>query len=148
MKKLYMSLLACASVLSLTVPMSANPVSPDEALSIALPDSPRRAHGQNYAQKYQLVHTTTVNDVPAAYLFSATDGDSFMLTAADDAAPVLLGYGDGRVSSDSDTWPVQFRDWVNIMSKQVSYISENPDANSQNRIVRPYREPIAPLCTT
>lgn len=131
--------------LSCTVPVFANPVTPDDALKRLDDRNHSKVRGLVRAPQFKISEIVTDScGNNTVYLFGSEDG--FVVTPADDAFPALLGYGDGRIYDSSGGLPTGFREWLEYMSRRVS--AGAPGAGTTVTVNPSVGEAIAPLCMT
>ena len=143
MKKISQRLLAAAVVAAVGVSASAEVLSPEQALSRALPQGRMAAPALTTPV---LAYTAVADELPAVYVF-AKENKGFMLVSADDAVTPLLGYSDNG-SFDAENMAPEFKYWVDEYSRQIAYIRDNNLEPKTERIARPERAEIEPLCKT
>ena len=96
MKKISQRLLAAAVVAAVGVSASAEVLSPEQALSRALPQGRMAAPALTTPV---LAYTAVADELPAVYLFSK-ENKGFILVLGQDPGTPLLGYsGNGRLDS-------------------------------------------------
>ena len=110
-------ILPVAAVLT-AITCTAAPLTPEEALSRVLPQTPSKVAGKP-ASRFQLAITRSDNNVPTLYLFRNAD-NGFILTSADDDATLLLGYGDSPALDAEGKVPEAFETWMDQLSRQVA----------------------------
>lgn len=127
-----------------TIPVLAAPVTPEAALNRLQSRKPSLIRGQIQTPHYKIAEIITDScGNNTVYLFDSKNG--FVVTPADDAFPVLLGYGDGRMYDSAGNLPTGFREWLQYMSRRVSEGTAGGNAVTGTLSVG---EAIAPLCTT
>lgn len=124
---------------------AASPLTPAAALERARGEAPARIAGK--AASFELRMTRAEAGVDAVYVFERSDG-GFIVTPADDCAPAILGYGEGRVGDGNGESAPGFMWWIDNLARQVKYASEHSGGSSPARIARPDRDPVGPLCKT
>lgn len=124
---------------------AASPLTPAAALERARGEAPACIAGKEAS--FELRMTRAEAGVDAVYVFERRDG-GFIVTPADDCAPAILGYGEGRVGDDNGESAPGFMWWIDNLARQVKYASEHSGGSSPDRIVRPDRDPVGPLCKT
>lgn len=139
------SLLTLA-VAAVVMTASATPLTPDEALGRALNSRQMRVAGKS--QNFKLAKTGMGIDREALYVFSRTDGDGFVVAAADDCAPALLGYGDSKLCDQNGQMAPAFEEWLASLTRQIDFAAQNPVANPVFTLRREEKAPIEPLCKT
>lgn len=111
-----------------------------------------RANGASTA-KLKLSHTSKVGDEATFYVFSATNEDGFIILAADDLAPELLGYVP-HGSFDANSLPPGFKYWTEELDRQIALAikSNTPLYSSTQQVAvahhAPQRITIPPLVTS
>lgn len=121
------------------------PLSPQQALSRALSDSPARTRAAADAADFSLSLTRRVDSNAMVYLFHKPDG-AFVVASADDTAPALLGYGSSAVADTDGDYPPAFLYWLDEQAREIAYAAANGRLLRETQ--RPERDPIAPLCST
>ena len=141
MKKLIPLLSLAATAFAI----QAAPVSPDEALTRALVNTPQtmRVPGAGYS----LLNTRKAGGHDALYLFEARSGSGFIIAPADDSLPAVLGYGTSELCDETGNFAPAFEYWLDELARQAEYAGSHPEALAR-RSERPFREPIEPLCQT
>ena len=127
----------------------ANPVTPDEARqNIARFMSPRRAGGLSHdPSALKLVATSNYNVdastmAPSYYVFNMSQGQGYVVAAADDRIPAILGYSlSGEF--DAQNMPDNMRAWLKSYNDQMEYLSRHPEAAVPRRTVK--GDAISPL---
>ena len=144
MNKLY---LTGALILGGFMALQAAPLTPDEALSRLANSGPARL--KTSLQDLSLVHTAELDGSAVAYIFNKP-AQGFMILSADDNAVPVLGYSDTGMF-DADNIPPQLQWWLGEYGRQIDYMSRNelkqqPDGPSA--YTDPSWEAITPLLTT
>lgn len=130
----------------------AGPVTPDEARrNVAKFKNPRRAAAviQN-PESLRLVHTSfyKVQDdmlAPSYYVFNIGQDKGYVIAAADDRIPAVLGYSDcGAI--DPDNMPANMKAWLQGYNDQIEYLNSHPETAVARRTVS--GDAIAPLLTS
>ena len=145
MKKISQSLLVAAVVAAAGASASAEVLSPEEALSRALPKARLAAPG--LAQPV-LAYTAEADELPAVYVF-AKENKGFILVAADDAVTPVLGYADsGNFTAENMAPGLKY--WIGEYARQIAYARENGIVSEENEatLSRAGRTPIEPLLKT
>lgn len=145
MKKISQSLLVAAVVAAAGASASAEVLSPEEALSRALPKTRMAAPG---LVQPVLAYTAEADQLPAVYVF-AKENKGFVLVAADDAVTPVLGYSDsGNFSADNMAPGLKY--WLGEYARQIAYARENGIVSEENEatLARSSRTPIEPLVKT
>jgi len=150
----YLRFPASAAALCLTLNMMAAPVSPDEALMEAR-DFLMRPHAGRMAApamapQLEMAYRAAEADEPLFYIFNHDSG--FVIVAADDRLPEILGYSDNGAFDESRI-PDNFRWWLDEYSKEISnWLPTAQEVKSDDgRTVRRAakdRAPIEPMLTT
>ncbi len=120
--------------------LAAAPLTPEQALARIAKEGPAKSFGP--ATAMTLADTRSVDGTPAIYLFSGDDG--FVVAAADDCVPALLGYGEScTVPTPSDN--PNFNYWLDYMGRRVAIAAQTgyTPAPRQHEF-----DPIEPLCAT
>lgn len=129
-----------------------SPVTPDEARQKVVKFmNPRRAAAvtQN-PEALRLVSTShykTQNNqiAPSYYVFNVGQGDGYVIAAADDRVPAVLGYSDcGQI--DPENMPENMKAWLKGYDNQMAYLANHPEAAVARRTVT--GETINPLLDT
>ena len=135
MKKSYLLLL----MLFVSIVAMGGPVTPDEARQkIAKFMSPRRA-GAVSESALKLVatsHYLAQEDVMAAsyYVFNVGESQGYVIAAADDWVPAVLGYSD-KGKFDPQNMPDNMKAWLQSYDDQMKYLSEHPEAAAPQKTV-------------
>ncbi len=135
MKKSYLLLL----MLFVSIVAMGGPVTPDEARQkIAKFMSPRRA-GAVSESALKLVatsHYLAQEDVMAAsyYVFNVGESQGYVIAAADDRVPAVLGYSD-KGKFDPQNMPDNMKAWLQSYDDQMKYLSEHPEAAAPQKTV-------------
>ena len=145
MKKSFLLLIT----LIVSIVAMAGPVTPDEARqNVAQFMNPRRAAAvtQNpnalrlvSTSHYQVQKNTLA---PSYYIFNVGKGEGYVIAAADDRLPAVLGYSN-RGQIDPDNMPENMKEWLQSYSDQLEYLNSHPDAPIARRTVS--GEAISPL---
>ncbi|MDE6271058.1 MAG: thiol protease/hemagglutinin PrtT [Muribaculaceae bacterium] len=143
MKKISQSILAAAVVAVAGVSASAEVLSPEAALSRALPQVRKSAPALTQPV---LVYTAEASELPAAYVFSK-ENSGFIVVAADDAVAPVLGYSD-KGNFNAENMAPGLKYWLGEYARQIEFARENGQDESTPRLARPERTPIAPLLKT
>jgi hypothetical protein len=139
-----------ATMLCAAFAAQAAPLTPEAALGRIRQDAPQKVRALS-ANKMQLAETKAIDGFNAAYLFTSKSDNGFLVLAADDAVETLLGYGDEPTVNTRGEISPEFSYWLDNIAKQVNYAAKQAAAGKEVSVPkkqRPYREPIAPLCTT
>ena len=80
---------------------------------------------------------------PAFYVFNATDDRGFVIVAADDAVPSILGYCDSG-SFDDNALPANVQWWLGRYEAQAALMGEKPSCAAS----RVSRVPVSPFLTS
>ena len=145
MRKSFLLLLT----LIVSIAAMAGPLTPDEARrNVSKFRNPRRAAAviQN-PEALRLVHTShyKVQDnmlAPSYYVFNVGQNEGYIIAAADDRIPAVLGYSDcGAI--DPDNMPANMKAWLQGYDDQIEYLNSHPEAAAPRRTVA--GEAIAPL---
>ena len=145
MKKSFLLLIA----LIVSIVAAAGTVTPDEARkNVAKFMNPRRAAAviQN-REALRLVHTSYYKAqehvlAPSYYVFNVGHDEGYIIAAADDRVPAVLGYSD-RGAVDPDNMPANMKAWLQGYDRQMAYLNSHPEAVVPRRTVS--GEAIAPL---
>lgn len=95
--------------------LSAHQLTPDQALR-RLQASAHVTRAASAAQ-YQLVYTASTQSINTYYAYNKTDG-GYVLLAADDCMPALLGYAD-KGSFDYDRLPSNMQWYLSLMESKI-----------------------------
>lgn len=82
-----------------------------------------RAH-RVVGSKLELTFTSRVADKTTFYVFSPTNSDGFLILAADDLAPEILGYAPNG-NFDPNHLPDNFKYWLGELDRQISLAIES-----------------------
>ena len=135
MKKSYLLLI----MLFVSIVAMGGPVTPDEARQkIAKFMSPRRA-GAVSESALKLVatsHYLAQEDVMAAsyYVFNVGESQGYVIAAADDRVPAVLGYSD-KGKFDPQNMPDNMKAWLQSYDDQMKYLSKHPEAAAPQKTV-------------
>lgn len=145
MKKSFLLLIT----LVVSIVAMAGPVTPDEARqNVAQFMNPRRAAAvtQNpdalrlvSTSHYQVQKNTLA---PSYYIFNVGKGEGYVIAAADDRVPAVLGYSN-RGQIDPNNMPENMKEWLQSYSDQLEFLNSHPDAPIARRTVS--GEAISPL---
>ena len=120
---------------------------------------PNKVKGVAGKDGLKLVKTTmTEGGSPAVYLFDGSEG-GYLLVAADDVAPALLGYGDDgseiglSAAGEGVALPPQMEWWLGEYAKEIASAQAAEDDGEltvswPQKIQRPERGAIAPMVKT
>lgn len=127
--------------LFMAMPGFARQVSVDEAIRNAS-GNPMAGHSRSM---HELLYTEQTDGLNVAYILSANDGEGYVVLAADDVLPAVLGYSDaGRF--DAASIPPAMEAWMQEYGRQLTYAVANGiqtiDATAADH------QSIAPLCPT
>lgn len=136
-----------AAALFAAVPAGAEPVSPEEALSLALGAAPQKVRGKKAS--FRLVKADSVANLPTVYLFSREGAEGFLLASADDRATPLLGYSaEGNLTATDGSLAPSMEYWMDFLSRRIGEARKSEGRREIPKKSRPYREPIYPLVST
>lgn len=138
MKKLVIIALASVALTAMAAPLT-----PEQALEAARATGPNRLPGSDTGMT--LVDTRMKDSAATVYTFCGSNG--FMVTAADDCVPVLLGYGNSQVKNAAGEMSPEFNYWLDFLSNRVRLGVASGGRTAAMR-ERPERDPIPMLCTT
>ena len=129
-----------------SIAMTAAPISPEQALKRATGEL--SSLGLN-SRSAVLVMEEKAGTEPGVYVFNKQDG--FLVLSADDEAIPVLGYADeGTIPTNSNDLPDGFRYWISKLAERIEYLRNNP--SHEGRVIpkmkRPDRAPIGVLCAT
>lgn len=129
-----------AGLIGITGIANAESLSPEAALSRALPQMRRNI--STTGGNLRLVYTENVNEThqPAVYVFSRPG--NYFLVSADDNAKALLGYADETF--DPDNIPPSLKWWIGEYARQIATVGSRP----ANTVLRTARAPISPMVKT
>ena len=130
--------LAVASVLS----ANARQLSLDEALCNMPPHFSKNATRSSA----DLLYTEKSGDLNVAYILPYGGGDGFLILAADDMLPVVLGYSD-KGDFNETSMPPAMAEWLREYGRQLTYAVDHKLTPSSVRVAD-NRQPIAPICQT
>ncbi|MDE6498135.1 MAG: C10 family peptidase [Muribaculaceae bacterium] len=143
MKKISQRLLVAAVVVAAGVTAQAEVLSPEQALSRALPQARHAAPG---LAKPELVYTAEADELPAVYVF-AKENKGFMVVSADDQATALLGYVD-KGNFDAEKMAPGLKYWLGEYARQIAFARENGNGEAAPRMARAARTEIEPMLKT
>ena len=137
----------CSDLFISAVPAFSRVLTPEEALERLLQSAPVRLKSKSsHLDAYDLIYTHSNGNRPFAYLFSSAQ-DGFMLVSADDNACPLLGYGDSELSKEAI--PEHLIRWMEQYGNEIEMASGHENKRMRKTSSkRPHRQPIAPLCKT
>lgn len=144
MKKISQHLLAAAVVAAAGVSASAEVLTPEQALGLALPQARMAAPG--LVAQPVLAYTEEADELPAVYVF-AKENKGFMVVAADDIATPLLGYCDNG-NFDADNMAPALKYWLGEYARQIAYGRENGISKAEYAGSRAGHTAIEPMVTT
>lgn len=138
------------SIIAMGMAAWADALSPEQALARALSDADipmgSRAHGD-----FALSHTFRFQSDPIGYMFT-TGQNGFMLVSADDEATPVLGYSDTQ-RFDADSIPDGLRYWLDYYAHELqraracgAHVEGKQSRAEMSREAD--RAPITPLLTT
>lgn len=117
------------------------PLTPDEARqNVAKFMNLRRAAAvTQHPEAMKLVSTShyKINDrelAPSLYVFNVAGGQGYVIAAADDRVPAVLGYSN-RGQINPDEMPENMRAWLKSYSDQIEYLNNHPDAAAPRNTV-------------
>lgn len=134
---------------AMTLTATAAPLTPQEALGKALGDAPAKMKAPGLAS-YRLASTKMTDGKATVYLFDRAAAPGYIVVAADDAVPALLGYSDAQLSKEGETAP-SFDYWIQSLGRQIARASALENESGRRvlpKYARPERAVIKPLCTT
>ena len=145
MKKSFLLLIS----LIVSIVAMGGPLTPDEARqNVAKFMNPRRAAAvTQHPEALRLVSTShyKVKEktlAPSYYIFNVGKGEGYVIAAADDRVPAVLGYSD-RGQFNPDEMPENMKSWLQGYNDQLEYLNNHPEASIARRTVT--GEAIAPL---
>lgn len=135
MNRIKLTILSSLLTVATLLPLQAKVLSPSEALA-RIGDSRVVFHVKDFnsISEPQLVFTGfDSKDTPALYIFGEETG--FLVAAASDAVPALLGYGDIGITNENQINP-ELKWWLEEYSRQIEYaetagLCSNPDDNGK-----------------
>lgn len=140
MKKLLLSASALATMLIAT----AEVLSPEQALNRLASEATPMSTLSRSAASPRLLKTTEAGGQPAVYLFEKSEG--YIMVAADDIAPALLGYSDEGTFTAADINPTM-QWWMEQYAAQIDFVRTNGIKIATPQAT-PARAAIAPLVKT
>lgn len=144
--KLIRTLLAILCAGSVTA-ASAAPLTPEQALAGVRKKARIAAAGDMRPLELRL--TRQAEGLNTIYVFAPAASDGFIVTAADDSAPLMLGYSDAPLTDNNGNMAPGLEYWLDQLSREVSYTISHPEVSARRiAAVRNEREPIDPLCKT
>ena len=91
-----------------------------------------------------LLYTESAGDLNVAYILAGSDGEGYVVLAADDIFPAVLGYSDSG-SFDASSIPPAMQAWMQEYGRQLTYAVDNGRQSAGvSRAVD--HQSIAPLC--
>lgn len=135
MKKSYLLLL----MLFVSIVAMGGPVTPDEARQkITKFMNPRRANAisESSLQLVATSHYQVQKETMAAsyYVFNVGEGQGFVIAAADDRIPAVLGYSSNG-KFDPQNMPENMKAWLEGYDDQMAYLNEHPEAAAPQKTV-------------
>lgn len=135
MKKSYLLLL----MLFVSIVAMGGPVTPDEARQkITKFMNPRRANAisESSLQLVATSHYQVQKETMAAsyYVFNVGEGQGFVIAAADDRIPAVLGYS-SKGQFDPQNMPENMKAWLEGYDDQMAYLNEHPEAAAPQKTV-------------
>lgn len=144
-----LSLLITGGLLLAANSMSADVLSPQEALSRAAGHGMSRVFGEKASPK--LVHTEKAqNGDPAVYVFSGVENRGFMILSANDIAFPVLGYSDENIADEANM-PPQLLWWLGKYAQQIEDAQAAGVKAAQSAVIKSSSkswDPILPLVST
>lgn len=127
----------------------AGPVTPDEARqNVAKFMNPRRAAAVTQNREALRLVSTSHYKVrqntlaPSYYIFNVGQGEGYVIAAADDRVPAVLGYSN-RGQIDPENMPENMKEWLQGYNDQLEYLNNHPEASVARRTVT--GEAISPM---
>lgn len=135
MKKSYLLLL----MLFVSIVAMGGPVTPDEARQkITKFMNPRRANAisESSLQLVATSHYQVQKETMAAsyYVFNVGEGQGFVIAAADDRIPAVLGYS-SKGQFDPQHMPENMKAWLQGYNDQMAYLNEHPEAAAPQKTI-------------
>ena len=135
MKKSYLLLL----MLFVSIVAMGGPVTPDEARQkITKFMNPRRASAisESSLQLVATSHYQVQKEAMAAsyYVFNVGEGQGFVIAAADDRVPAVLGYSSNG-KFDPRHMPDNMKAWLQGYDDQMAYLNKHPEAAAPRKTV-------------
>lgn len=142
MKKLTLLSFMMGTALSI----NASPISPEEALGRLVTSGPTKLKTE--IGGLHLIHTSLFKEYPTAYIFEKKNG-GFLILSADNNAYPILGYSDSG-SFNANNIPPQLQYWLDEYGRQIEYFAEQKDEifNSLLDYADPSWESISPMVET
>ncbi|MBD5213881.1 MAG: hypothetical protein HDS75_03530 [Bacteroidales bacterium] len=136
--------LSAVAVLSTIPSLSAEMLTPSEALSRAI--GTVTTASATSASAYTLSHTVVDADskLNSLYIFTPERGSGYLILPADDIAEPILGYSPSAPFS-ADEMPPAMQWWLSEYSRQIEAARHS---SATLAIERPDRDPIEPMVTT
>lgn len=128
----------CALLAS--APAFARQMSLDEAIR----NVSGRLNAKSIRPTQKLIYTGTYADLNVAYVLQSDADRGFVVLAADDLLPAVLGYSDSG-SLDAASLAPAMEYWLQEYGRQLRYAVDN-GLSAAPRTPRATRQPIAPLC--
>lgn len=116
MRNLKIKILCAAFVCFMSTPTFARQLSVEDALSKV----PERFLESNTRSSQEVVYTEKVGDLKVAYVISAQKDEGYVVVAADDLLPAVLGYSD-KGGFDNESMPPAMKFWLNEYGRQLEY---------------------------
>ncbi|MDE7388303.1 MAG: C10 family peptidase, partial [Muribaculaceae bacterium] len=138
-------LLAAIVGMAVTSPAAAEVLTPAQALQRAIPSVTRSGRMAAPAMTASPAMTLNASDgIAAIYMFDTPDGTA--IVSADDIALPLLGFTDA--ASGAATMPDNMKAWLDFYASEIAAARAAGAKAAQVELVRPFREPISPICYT
>lgn len=139
--------LAVIAIASTALCVSANTLSPEEALFRASQErGSLKALNVSVSETPRLVKTIKADNEPAVYLFAEDASRNYLVVSADDATDAVLGYGENfKDINPTMQW------WLDEYANQIKWLRENPSTESRQRIqtvAAANYKPIEPMVKT
>lgn len=140
MRNLKIEAICAVFACMVTTPAFARQLSAEEALQ----KIPEKFLVSNTRAVQDPIYTETVGDVKVAYVFSSYGTGGYVVAAADDLLPAVLGYSD-KGDFDSTSMPPAMKYWLNEYGRQLEYVRS---CGVNTHVIRKVanRPSIAPLC--
>ena len=145
MKKPFLLLIT----LIVSIVAMAGPVTPDEARqNVAKFMNPRRAAAVTQNREALRLVSTSHYKVrqntlaPSYYIFNVGQGEGYVIAAADDRVPAVLGYSN-RGQIDPENMPENMKEWLQGYNDQLVYLNNHPEVSVARRTVT--GEAISPM---
>lgn len=148
MNKIFSTLLSVAVLMQFPITASADPISPDRALSIArqFVSAGEVSIKAGTANSLRLAHEAKSADgVTDYYVFDRGQEGGFVVVSGDDRVQPVWGYSD-KGSFDLATMPDNVRWWFGEYQRQMKFLRDHPEVKGRKRVDLDHT--VAPMVTS